>query len=161
MSAKSNSFFLTIIKNVLLKNHRLRAFMLIEIILTLITLLIISPHLYQFTSHMYGRLHDVISNKQTNVELLDLHHALLRDTKQMVGYDSDCCFRTDAHHICYDINRNHIRRRKKRLSSSRFYSHYIGGKTSINSMNCHFTPPFFTFSFSLSETQINWLFRGP
>ena len=60
------------------------------------------------------------------IEDMERYYQLLMDMNTAESLDGDCCTQSTEHNICYDIKQGQFRRRKKKHSSTRYYSSYLG-----------------------------------
>ena len=137
----------------------LRGSMVIELLISMLILAIIGTPTFHFFKTHYMALQKTMRDQQNNIELLNAYIQINSDLNGVVSIDdSTCCVTTNTHSICYDINNQRFRRRKKSHSATRFYTIYIGNVEQWQQLECRQNNDVFTVSYTANDTTSDWVF---
>ena len=137
----------------------LRGSMVIELLISMLILAIIGTPTFHFFKTHYMALQKTMHNQKNNIELLNAYIQINSDLNDVVSIDdSTCCVTTNTHLICYDINNQRFRRRKKSHSATRFYTIYIGNIEQWQQLSCKQDNDVFTVTYSANKATNGWVF---
>ena len=116
--------------------NKCQASVLIELMVAIMVMGLISPTLFQYIGLILTNAKQMVGNRQSSIERIDLNHRIHEDIMNTHSVTQDCCFSSLDFLICYDIKNGRVRRRKRKWTSQRFYTHYIGQKPHYTRVSC-------------------------
>lgn len=135
--------------------------LMLEAIITIGISAILIHMQWPIMRQVLGQMGHILGQQKTRVERLDMHQLLSKDLMlTSMSHVGDCCFRNQSILICYDINADQFRRRKKRHQSTRFYSHFIGNHIQHKALTCNVQDGVVHMSFKVSDNHgWEWAFH--
>ncbi|MEK9726466.1 MAG: hypothetical protein VW397_00010 [Candidatus Margulisiibacteriota bacterium] len=133
---------------------------MLEVLITLTILSLLMPGILDFLTFQYQQLRVFDETQRRQIEKIDAYQQIQTDIAISNSLDEqDCCLKSNSHYICYDIKQDQIRRRKKKHSSSRFYTVYIGKLKQWETLKCKMKSPLVIFEFKqLDSPPISWTY---
>lgn len=139
---------------------KIKGSILFELICSLSILIIITPLTIKQIKMNNDMNSQIIHSYQESIEASERHYQLYIDTMDFSEYLDDCCFKTQSNIICYDIKNKKFRRRKKKFSSRRFYTTYLGNIKQWQSCECDFNGDTFNIQLKVDDYgHINYIFN--
>ena len=138
--------------------RKLGASMVLEIWIVLAILVMLTPTILNTLRQVLNQQNQWIYFLQHKVERLDIYHYFLTDARVITSDVGDNCFQSDTHDICYEIKDQVLRRKKKKLSSTRYYIHTIGKHKVMDQLQMAYASNQLHVAFTRDSVEYEWVF---
>ena len=121
-------------------------------------LMLITPAIVKLTQQSLRAMQQVVYGTQLLTERIAITEQItsdFRDINGIFGSVSGCCVQNSTHVMCYDTKKGRFRRRKRKRSSTRYYTHYIGEHNQWEDVLCRVDNGVFLVQISPKSDQLD------